>query len=253
MPLNFKRAIVREPGNSYTKCITSHPLGYTVDLSTAKKQHVKYCDTLEELGLELIKLAPKDHLPDSCFVEDNAVVHGSKALITRMALEERRGEDGDVEEILKEYFSVKRATEPATIEGGDVVHLPDKLVCGITQRTNKEGVKQLRSWMDIAVSSITNLDIVHLKSYIKYLGKKTVITTVDYENHHLLEDLKIVVIPKEEYYSINCLPVSDTVIMSDKFAYAQKAVSEANFEVISLNMSEFEKCQASLTCLSILF
>ena len=61
------------------------------------------------------------------------------------------------------------------------------------------------------------------------------------------------IIPKEEYYSINCLPVADTVIMSDKFSYAQEAVLEAGFEVISLDMSEFEKCQASLTCLSILF
>ena len=248
-----KKAIVREPSKSYTNCVTSHPLGHTVNLSLAKEQHKRYCRTLNELGLELLKLAPKDDFPDSCFVEDNAVVHGTKALVTRMALETRRGEDKDVEELLQEYFSVRRAKAPGTIEGGDVVHLPDKLVCGITQRTNQQGVEQLRSWMDIPVLSITNPDIVHLKSYIKYLGKETVITTADYENHPLLENLKLVIIPKEEYYSINCLPVADTVIMSDKFAYAQEAVLDAGFEVISLNMSEFEKCQASLTCLSILF
>ncbi|OLS28715.1 MAG: N(G),N(G)-dimethylarginine dimethylaminohydrolase [Candidatus Heimdallarchaeota archaeon AB_125] len=251
--MNTKKAIVREPGKSYTNCVTSHPLGHTVDFSIAKEQHKRYCSTLSELGLELIKLAPKDHLPDSCFVEDNAVVHGTKALITRMAIESRRGEDEDVEELLQEHFSVKRATDPATIEGGDVVHLPDKLVCGITQRTNQQGVEQLRSWMDITVSSITNLDIVHLKSYIKYLGKETVITTADYKNHPLLKNLKLVIIPKEEYYSINCLPVADTVIMSDKYSFAKKAVLDAGFDVVSLNMSEFEKCQASLTCLSILF
>ena len=250
--MKAKKAIVREPGRSYVNCVTSHPLGHTVDYSKALSQHDNYCRTLSELGLDLIKLEPKDKHPDACFVEDNAVVHGSKALITRMALESRRGEDDDVMRILQEYFSVKRAIEPATIEGGDVVHLPDKLVCGITQRTNQHGVEQLREWMDIPVESITNLSIVHLKSYIKYLGKSTVITTEDYEKHSLLADLKLVTIPKEEYYSINCLPVGDTVIMSDKFAYAQSAVKNAGFDVISLNMSEFEKCQASLTCLSIL-
>lgn len=251
--MNTTKAIVREPGKKYTNCITSHPLGHTVSLSLAKQQHKIYCETLKELGLELIKLPQIDHLPDSCFVEDNAVVHSSKALITRMAVESRRGEDIDVEETLKDFFSVKRATFPATIEGGDVIHLPNKLICGITQRTNQHGVDQLKSWLDVEVDSITNLDIVHLKSYIKYLGKNNVITTKQYENHPLLSNFELLIIPKEEYYSINCLPVGDTVIMSDKYSYAQGKVIDAGFEVISLNMSEFEKCQASLTCLSIIF
>lgn len=251
--MNAKRAIVREPGKSYINCITSHPMGHTVNLSLAKEQHGRYCETLRELGLDLIKLPPKDLLPDSCFVEDNAIVHGKKALVTRMALESRRGEDEDVQKTLLNYFSVKRATAPAIIEGGDVVHLPDKLICGITQRTNQQGVNQLRSWLDIEISSITNSNIVHLKSYIKYLGKNTAITTTEYDNHPLLKNLELVIVPEEEYYSVNCLAVADSVIMSDKFSYAQKAVENAGFDVISLNMSEFEKCQASLTCLSILF
>ena len=79
------------------------------------------------------------------------------------------------------------------------------------------------------------------------------ITTVEYENHPLLKDLELLVVPKKEYYSVNCLAIRNTVVMSNKFNYASRIVREAGFEVVNLEMSEFEKCQASLTCLSILF
>ena len=170
-----------------------------------------------------------------------------------MGIESRRGEEHEVEAILTQYFNVSKATEPATIEGGDVVHLPDRMICGISQRTNKLGVEQMRNWFNVIVDTIENPNIVHLKSYMKYLDNNLLITSKEYENHPLLNNLELLIIPKEEYYSINCLSVNDAVIMSDKFSYAQKIVRNAGFEVISLDMSEFEKCQASLTCLSILF
>ncbi len=251
--MEAKRAIVREPGLSYKNCISSHPLHHSLDLELAKEQHRIYCKTLEDLGLELIKLPANDKYPDSCFVEDNAIISEKKAFVTRMAIESRRGEEKDVEEVLEKYFEIKKAKEPATIEGGDVVHLPNRLICGITQRTNKEGVRQMREWFDIQIDTISNPEIVHLKSYMKYLGNKIMITTEEYSNHPLLKELELLIIPKEEYYSVNCLAIKNNVVMSNKFSSASKIVRGAGFEVINLEMSEFEKCQASLTCLSILF
>ncbi|MCE7743366.1 MAG: hypothetical protein GOP50_13020 [Candidatus Heimdallarchaeota archaeon] len=251
--MKANKALVREPSKSYTNCVTSHPLGHTVSLDLAKEQHKEYCKTLRELGLELIELPPKHDYPDACFVEDNAVVYRDRAFITRMGVESRRGEEDEVEAALKQHFKVAKAEEPATIEGGDVVHLPARLICGISQRTNKLGVDQMREWLDVQVDTIENPDIVHLKSYMKYLDNNILITSKEYETHPLIKNLELLIIPKEEYYSINCLSVNDTVIMSDKFQNAHQIVRKAGFEVISLNMSEFEKCQASLTCLSILF
>ena len=251
--MKVKRAIVREPSLGFTQCVSSHPLHHTVSLEEAKHQHVNYCDVLSSLGLDLIKLSPKKEYPDSCFVEDTAVVFGNKAFITRMGIQSRRGEDKEVEEVLKEYFTTKRAKEPATIEGGDVLHLPDRLICGITQRTNELGTKQMEDWLQIKVDTITDPNIVHLKSYMKYLGKNTMIISDEYVNHPLLQELDLLVIPKKESYSVNCLSIGSTVIISNKFSYAQNIVTEAGFEVISLEMSEFEKCQGALTCLSIIF
>jgi dimethylargininase len=119
-----------------------------------------------ELGLEVIHI-PKDNLhPDSCFIEDNAVVHKGKALICRMAKEERKGEQRDVAMVLEEFMPTKWVESPATVEGGDVVHLTDHLISGVTQRTNLEGVTQMSDWLNTSVDTIVDPDIVHLKSFL---------------------------------------------------------------------------------------
>ena len=79
------KALVREPGNGYPGCISSHPLHKTVDLNKARAQHSNYCNVISDLGLEVIRIPRDDYYPDSCFVEDNAIVRGDKALICRMA------------------------------------------------------------------------------------------------------------------------------------------------------------------------
>jgi dimethylargininase len=250
---NPTKVIVRKPSDTYKKCVSSHPLHHTVDINKAREQHKAYCKILTDLGLDVIELPIQNEFPDSCFVEDNAVVHQNKALITRMGEESRRGEEIGVEKELQQHLAVKRAVAPATIEGGDVIHLPDRLICGITQRTNEHGANQMMEWLDVHVDTISNPDIVHLKSYMKYLGKETMITTEEYQKHPLLKDLNLLIVPKEDYYSVNCLAVGDTVVMSYRFSNTHKIVKAAGYDVIVLNMSEFEKCQASLTCLSIIF
>ncbi len=251
MKLRF--ALVREPGVSFSRCITSHPLKQTINVSHAKKQHLIYCRTLEELGLEVIYLPVDDTLPDSCFVEDNAIIHNRKALITRMGVEVRRGEEVAVEKALNDFLKTKRALAPGTIEGGDVIHLPNRLICGITKRTNIDGVNQMTNWLDVSVDTWIDPNIVHLKSYVTYIGKNTAIATNAYANHPLLRGMNILVVQAYESYAANTLTINNCVLMPKGFLNSRTMVIEAGFEVISLEMSEFQKCEGALTCLSLIF
>jgi len=248
-----KHAIVREPGNLYKSCLSEHPLHHTVSLKKAREQHKKYRETLEELGLEVIQLPRDDEHPDSCFVEDNAVVENGRALICRMAKESRRGEQYGVAAKLKEYMPIKWATEPATVEGGDVVHVEGKLISGISQRTNVEGVAQMQEWLKVPVATIFDPTIMHLKSYVTYLGKGIMIATTKYAKHPTLEGYHILVPPSGEEYAADTLAVGDTVLMAEGYDTMQTMVKEAGFDVISLDVSEIQKCDGALTCLSILF
>lgn len=248
-----KRAIVREPGDTYTRCLSSHPLRHTIDVAKARRQHKEYCRTLSELGLEVIKLPRDDEHPDSCFVEDNAVVFGSKALICRLAKDSRRGEESAVAGVLSQYLHTKRASSPATIEGGDVIHLESGLISGLTQRTNEAGVDQARKWLEVPVDIITDSSIMHLKSYVNYLGKGRMISTARYAENPMLDRFEVIVVRDEDWYSTNILVVGDAATVSSGFPNTESILEEAGFRVIPLEMSEFPKCEGALTCLSILF
>ena len=248
-----KHALVREPGARYTQCITSHPLRHTIDVRRARAQHTEYCKTLSELGLKVITIHRDDEHPDSCFVEDNAVIHGGKALISRMAKESRRGEEEAIEEVLREYMEVKRAVAPAIVEGGDVIHLPDHLISGVTQRTNPEGVAQMEAWLGITVDTIIDPSIVHLKSYVTYLSNDTMITTRAYANHPALKGFTVLIVPDDEWYAANTLAIEDTVLMPKGRPRAHAIVGEASFNVVPMDVGEFEKYEGALTCLSLLF
>ena len=251
--MSLKNALVREPGNMYTNCLSEHPLHHTVSLKKAREQHADYCETLTELGLEVIRVPRDDKHPDSCFVEDNAVVENDKALICRMAKESRRGEQPGVAAKLAEYMPIKWAEEPATIEGGDVVHVEGKLISGISDRTNFEGVAQMQEWLEVPVSTIFDPTIMHLKSYVTYLGKGIMIATEKYANHPALEGFNILIPPAGDEYAADTLALGDTVLMAKGYETAQTMVREVGFDVLSMDVSEIQKCDGALTCLSILF
>ncbi len=250
-----KCAVVREPGTHYPECISSHPLRHTVDRSLAVEQHRAYCVALMDLGLKISYLEERlaEAYPDACFVEDTAIIHGEKALIARLARESRQGEEGHVEEVLSQDLTVKRAEAPATVEGGDVIHLPDRLICGITQRTNQEGVDQLRDFLGVPVDTIIDQSMFHLKSYVTYLGQDTMIATSKLAEHPVLKGFEVLVVPDEEAYAANTLAVRDKVLMAEGHPKAQTMVRAAGFDVFCLDMSEFEKCEGALTCLSLLY
>ncbi|MHA2431648.1 MAG: dimethylarginine dimethylaminohydrolase family protein [Candidatus Thorarchaeota archaeon] len=246
-------ALVRPPPRTFSRCISSHPEHHKLNLRLARRQHAAYCNVLSELGIEVIVLPEDEAHPDSCFVEDTAVVRGSRAFITRMAKESRRGEEKEILKTLKQYKSAKSATQPATIEGGDIVHLPDRLISGVTKRTNREGVNQMTAWLNVASDLVEDQSIIHLKSHVTNIGKDVILATGAFADHPVLRDFVKVVVPFEERYAANALAIGETVLMSEGHPQTQEMVSELGFDVKSLRMSEFEKCEGALTCLSILF
>lgn len=247
------RAIVRPPGLKFKSCLSDHPLHHTLDIELALEQHKKYCQTLRDLGVDLVELEPDDEHPDSCFVEDTVVVHGKRAMITRMAKESRRGESKGVESVVKRFKQISSVKAPGTLEGGDVIHLPDSLLCGITKRTNHEGASQMGQWLDTPVHLIEDPNIMHIKSHVTYLDRNTIILNPRYVDDPVLESYTKIVLPPEETHSANTLTIGDVVIMSARHTISSQLVKEAGFDVIQLDMSEFEKCDGALTCLSIIF
>jgi dimethylargininase len=251
--MKYKYAIVREPGVSYDSCLSDHPLKKYINIGQARNQHKVYCQSLEELGLKLIQLPREDKLPDSCFVEDTVVIHKDKAFITRIGAESRRGEEDEVIKVLKDKFNVGAASAPATIDGGDVIHLEDSLICGISQRTNVDGARQMQTFLDVHVETIPIPDFMHLKSHVTYLGKNTVAVAEKFANVPQLKQFEKVIIPRTESYAVNTLTINNVTLMPSKYPKSIEIMEQAGFKVKVIDVSEFTKCDGALTCLSILF
>jgi dimethylargininase len=208
---------------------------------------------LEELGLEVIRLMRDDTHPDACFVEDTAVIHTGKALITRLAKTSRQGEEQAVAEVLREYFLVKSIKAPGTLEGGDVIHVDDRLISGISKRTNRAGIDQMQTYFSVTIETIEDPHLIHLKSHVTYLNNNIMLTTEPYAHHPTLSNFDILLVPDHERYAANTLTIEDTVLMPSEHPETQQLIEDAGFDVISLNMNEFAKCEGALTCLSLLF
>ena len=200
----------------------------------------------------MVEAPPDDENPDACFVEDNAVVHGNHALICRMGAMSRRGEVDVIEGVLKEYLKTRRASDPATVEGGDVIHLPDRLISGVSERTNLDGIKQMRDCLGVTVDSIVDPNMMHLKSYVTYLGNDTAIATKRFAGHQALKGLSIIVVPDAEAYAADTLTVNGTVILPYGNPKTERLLRDAGFDTVAIDMSEFEKCGGAITCLSII-
>ncbi|MHA2502908.1 MAG: dimethylarginine dimethylaminohydrolase family protein [Candidatus Kariarchaeaceae archaeon] len=248
-----KRAIVRSLSPNYSSCVSDHPQLSELNSERATSQHKAYVNVLKEMGLDVIELEGLESYPDSCFVEDTAVIHNGKAMITHMGEPTRRGEGDTIAEILNEYFPIKHMDPSGNLEGGDVMHFPDHLVSGLSQRTNQGGVDQLAQWIGQPVKTIADADIVHLKSYMTPLDEFTVLVDQRYSNHPVLNKYDRILVPLGEEYASNSLTVNGVILIPAGYPQTMDLLVERGREVITLEVSEFETCEGALTCLSLLF
>lgn len=250
----ISKAIVRELSPNYKNCISSHPQHSNLLIERARSQHKAYIDFLsDDLGLEVIPIEGDPNYPDCCFIEDTAVIQGNKAMICRTGAESRRGEIDEVEKIVSQYFTTQRLDAPHTMEGGDVLHFDGYLISGITQRTSSGAPQMLHEFMGIPVYSIEDLEIIHLKSYVSRLDENTVLVTEKYKDHEVIGKMTKIVVPHEEAYAANVLSINDMIIIPSGYPKTTEILEEYEYEVQTLDMSEFAKCEGALTCLSLRF
>lgn len=97
----FERVIVCPPAKTYVNCVSTNPEHDTIDVKLALKQHQEYVNILKENNFDVIKFKPQEKYPDSCFVQDTAVIGTKIAVICRFGEKTRRGEERFVKFFLK--------------------------------------------------------------------------------------------------------------------------------------------------------
>lgn len=249
-------AITRQVSPSINQCELSFHERQPIDVNRAIDQHTAYEQLLSELGVRVVRLAAGPDLPDAVFVEDPAVVVDDVAVISRMGAVSRRPEAKSLADVLSLYRPLKFLTEPATLDGGDVMRIGRALYVGVSARTNRDGVEQLTHLLgpyDYEVKPIEVSGCLHLKSACSYVGNDTVLVNRSWIDAQALHRLDPIDVPDEESAAANALLVSDVVILPASFPKTRALLERRGFRVRSIDMSELQKAEAGVTCTSLIF
>lgn len=255
----FKNAIVKRPCKALIDGITSAPELGKPDYELALKQHDSYIEALKNCGVQVKVLPADEDFPDSCFVEDTAVITRKCAIISNPGAATRNLEAQKMIPTIKEFFpedQIEYITSPGTLEGGDVMMVGDHFYVGLSARTNEEGIRQFIKILQkhgLTGSAVPLTEVLHLKTGINYIENNNMLASGEFIDKPDFAEFNKIIIPADEAYAANCIWMNGKVIVPAGYPTVEKSVRDAGYEVILVDTSEYKKLDGGLSCLSLRF
>lgn len=249
------RAIVRPPGASYgLHALTRAAVRQPVDLQRAREQHARYVAALSSLGVQVTVLEPDERFPDSTFMQDTAVILDKTILLCYFGAPSRRGEEQALAQVVdNSTYQMDSIRPPAMLEGGDVLVTEDRLFVGLSTRTNAEAVTQLQQWADLPVTAVAvPPEYLHLVTGCSTLGHGRLLATAEMAALPAFADLEALVVPPDEAWASNALAVGEHVLVAGGYPRTAEMLARAGFNPVLVPISEFQKRDGSVTCLTLL-
>lgn len=255
----FSHVITRRPSRSICDGITSNPGLGRPDYENALRQHAEYVRALGRCGVEVVELPPLEEFPDSCFVEDTAVVTRACAVISRPGADTRRGESTLMVDTIKRFYpedKIEYIEAPGTMEGGDVMMVGDHFYIGLSARTNAEGGRQLIEALEkhgLSGEIVPLSEVLHLKTGLAYLENNNLLVAGEFCSSPLFGSFNRIEVKPNEAYGANCIYVNGHVLVPLGYPETEANIRVLGCDVITVDTSEFRKIDGGLSCLSLRF
>ncbi|GAA1436740.1 N(G),N(G)-dimethylarginine dimethylaminohydrolase [Mycobacterium cookii] len=248
-----RRALVRRPSPRLAEGLVTHVDRVPIDVGLALRQWEAYVAALRSEGWETIEVPPAPDCPDSVFVEDTVVMYDDLAVIARPGADERRAEVTGTEQVLRDLgHRIAHVEAPGTLDGGDVLKHDGTVWVGLGGRTNQSGIDQLAAHLaplGATVVAVPLTKALHLKSAVTALPDGTV---VGWEE--VVDDPDVwssfLAVPEEPGSHVVLLDGS-TVLMSAGAPRTRALYEERGLRVVTVDVTEFEKLEGCVTCLSV--
>lgn len=187
------------------------------------------------------------------FVEDTTFTYADVAIRTRPSHHLRQAEQDTVLDKLAELgVTIKDLPEDVRLEGGDILEFDEKVWAGLSTRTNEAGVAALAEIIEPLGATVQGVPVdhaLHLKSCLTDLPDGTFISHEDYT-------------PPAEYFpGVRMVPEflgtqvvllgGDSLLISASAPKTAEMLKAEGFDVIPTPMTEIEKMEGSVTCLSV--
>ncbi len=245
--------LVRPPSSRLAEGIVTHISRTAVDVDLARAQHTAYAEALAAGGWTVRQVAAADDCPDSVFIEDAMVVCEDLAVLTRPGATARRAEVAGAEQAVRSLgLRTARIEEPGTLDGGDVLQSGRTVYVGRGGRTNGDGIRQLRlllAPLGRTVIAVPLGAVLHLKSAVTALPDGTFLLLPDLVPAGLFPAVR----PVAEESGCHVVPLGgDCVLIAASAPRTAELLTDLGFTPVVVDISEFEKLEGCVTCLSVL-
>jgi len=248
-------AITRAVPESLARCELTHIGRKPIDVERARAQHAAYERALAAAGCEVLQLPELPAHADSVFVEDCAVVLDELAIATQPGARSRRGEVESVVAALAVHRRVLRLRGAATLDGGDVLALERTLFVGLSQRTNAEGVRQLRELVaghGYRVEPVAVEGALHLKTAITRAAERTLVLNPRWIDAARFASWERIEVDPGEPFAANVLRARATTLCASAFPRTSERLRARGIAVAEVDASELAKAEGGLTCCALL-
>ena len=256
MPTMFSKAIVRTPAPTMVNGITTANLGVP-DYHKAIQQHHAYIDALNSCGLEVTVLDARQSFPDSMFIEDVALLTQKCAVLTRPGAESRTDEVELVRDCISSFYdTVEKITPPGSVEAGDIMMVGSHFYIGLSQRTNLEGANQMIQLLNrhgMTGSTVEMKEFLHLKTGLSYLENNNLLVTGEFIDRQEFSDFNKIIVDEADGYAANSVWINGHVLIPAGYPRTTEKIQNAGYQTLELEMSEFQKLDGGLSCLSLRF
>lgn len=249
-------ALTRMPTEAIRHCELTHLEREPIDVERAREQHGRYERELESLGCTIERLPELADCPDAVFVEDTTVVLPELAVITRPGASSRRPETETVARALARYRSLSFIRAPATLDGGDVLRVGRTLYVGVSGRTNRAGIEQLRAHVEPYGHDTIPVELrgcLHLKTAVAEVGEGTVLINPDWVDAGAFGGLRVIEIEPGEVAATSLLRIGDDVLMTTGSPRTRELLEGIGCRVREIDYTELAKAESGLTCCSVIF
>ncbi|MCB2219767.1 MAG: N(G),N(G)-dimethylarginine dimethylaminohydrolase [Bacteroidetes bacterium] len=252
----FTQAIVKRPCRNMIHGLTSAGLGIP-DFQKALVQHDGYIEALKQCGLEVTILDADERFPDSVFIEDIALLTPECAIIMLPGAPSRMAETDGMESVLKRFYTnIESIQPPGNIEAGDIMMVGPHFYIGLSERTNQAGATQLISILKrygLTGSLVKLKKLLHLKTGVSYLEENNLLVSDAFFNDPEFTNFDKIMVDDDEAYAANSVWINGKVLVPKGFPKTTRKIQNRGFDVISLDVSEFQKLDGGLSCLSLRF
>jgi dimethylargininase len=247
-------AFLREVSPHLARCELTHLPRRPINVERARRQHHAYAVSLNELGVTVETLPALPQHPDGVFVEDTAILLPEVAIITRPGAPSREKEVEATAPILAQYRPVQRIVAGAILDGGDVLRIGHTLFVAASTRTNREGIYSLQEIVaafGYEVKPVEIKDCVHLKTACTFIPPNFLLVNPAWVQPAVFGDLVRIEVDKKEPFAANTLTIAGTTLVNAACPRTDERLKKAGIITQRVEISEFEKAEAGLTCLSI--